>query len=252
MTQDEYIARALEMEEGNVLEHRNYLAIEDEKRKRAKVVRQTVKGPLLRWISRIEDEAVRPVAFEEPNTPTSRNISNALASSSTRRLPDLDISTDQYAGQLGAPVGSSEPLILTSSSPGGHAPAFVLPPSASYPIWPPPVITGSYMSSGAPFDRPAESHVSPEAGHVHTSVASPMQVEALLSGSEVPSMGRVTKNYIIHELGQVEGTRKPRWKDTMRAVFGDHVRWETLKVFTGDSRPVCECIMPYNRVRGVV
>jgi hypothetical protein len=61
----------------------------------------------------------------------------------------------------------------------------------------------------------------------------------------------VTKNYIIHELGQVEGTRKPRWKDTMRAVFGDHVRWETLKVFTGDSRPVGECIMPYNRVRGV-
>lgn len=50
-TQDELIARALDMEEGNIVEHKNYLSVEEEKRKRAHAVRATISGPLLRWIS---------------------------------------------------------------------------------------------------------------------------------------------------------------------------------------------------------
>ena len=50
-TQDELIARALDMEEGNIVEHKNYLFVEEEKRKRAHAVRATISGPLLRWIS---------------------------------------------------------------------------------------------------------------------------------------------------------------------------------------------------------
>jgi hypothetical protein len=42
------------MEEGNIVEHRNYLFVEEEKRKRAHAVRTTISGPLLRWISRRE------------------------------------------------------------------------------------------------------------------------------------------------------------------------------------------------------
>jgi len=53
-TQDELIARALDMEEGNIVEDKNYLSIEEEKRKRAHAVRATISGPLLRWISRHE------------------------------------------------------------------------------------------------------------------------------------------------------------------------------------------------------
>jgi YL1 nuclear protein len=53
-TQDELIARALDMEEGNIVEHKNYLFVEEEKRKRAHAVRATISGPLLRWISRHE------------------------------------------------------------------------------------------------------------------------------------------------------------------------------------------------------
>ena len=53
-TQDELIARALDMEEGNIFEHRNYLFVEEEKRKRALAVRTAISGPLLKWVSRRE------------------------------------------------------------------------------------------------------------------------------------------------------------------------------------------------------
>jgi len=57
-TQDELIARALDMEEGNIFEHRNYLFVEEEKRKRALAVRTAISGPLLRWVSRRETLSV--------------------------------------------------------------------------------------------------------------------------------------------------------------------------------------------------
>jgi hypothetical protein len=58
-TQDELIARALDMEEGNIFEHRNYLFVEEEKRKRALAVRTAISGPLLRWVSRCETRSVQ-------------------------------------------------------------------------------------------------------------------------------------------------------------------------------------------------
>lgn len=66
LTQAELIARALDMEEGNISEHKNYLANEAEKRKRAHVVRTVVKGPLLRWISRREAVTVMEDAAPPP------------------------------------------------------------------------------------------------------------------------------------------------------------------------------------------
>jgi YL1 nuclear protein len=66
LTQDELIARALDMEEGNIVEHRNYLFVEEEKRKRAHAVRTTISGPLLRWVSRRE---TIPVPTEIQSSP---------------------------------------------------------------------------------------------------------------------------------------------------------------------------------------
>ena len=50
----------------------------------------------------------------------------------------------------------------------------------------------------------------------------------------------VTKNYVVHELGQHEGVRKANWTETMKAMFGDHVRWDEVKVYTGKGRPMCK------------
>ena len=55
-TQDELIARALDMEEDNIQEHRNYLSLEEERRRLARVVRTAVQGPLLRWVTKHEHE----------------------------------------------------------------------------------------------------------------------------------------------------------------------------------------------------
>jgi vacuolar protein sorting-associated protein 72 len=49
-TQDELIARALDMEEGNIVEHKIFLSVEEEKKKRAHAVRATISGSLLRCI----------------------------------------------------------------------------------------------------------------------------------------------------------------------------------------------------------
>ncbi|KAI0245680.1 hypothetical protein BJV78DRAFT_264960 [Lactifluus subvellereus] len=53
------------MEEGNIVEHRNYLFDEEEKRKRAHAVRTAISGPLLRWVSRRETISV-PVEAQSP------------------------------------------------------------------------------------------------------------------------------------------------------------------------------------------
>lgn len=68
LTQDELIARALDMEEGNTVEHQNYLFVEEEKRKRAHAVRATISGPLLRWVSRREVVSVPTETQYAPGT----------------------------------------------------------------------------------------------------------------------------------------------------------------------------------------
>lgn len=54
-TQDALIREALELEERNVASLKHFLSREEEKKKQARVVRAKVSPPLLRWISRIED-----------------------------------------------------------------------------------------------------------------------------------------------------------------------------------------------------
>lgn len=48
----------------------------------------------------------------------------------------------------------------------------------------------------------------------------------------------VSKNYVVHELGQYETVPLPPWHDTMEAMFGDHVNWEELRVYVGKGRPL--------------
>ena len=51
---------------------------------------------------------------------------------------------------------------------------------------------------------------------------------------------KVARNYVIHELSQEEKQRPP-WYSTMSAMFGDHVKWEELRVYTSKGRPLCKC-----------
>lgn len=74
------------MEEDNIAEHRNYLSLEEERRRLARVVRMAVQGPLLRWVSKREDvlievppQAQQPVAGHTPLHPYSSTDSTRLS-----------------------------------------------------------------------------------------------------------------------------------------------------------------------------
>ncbi|THV01225.1 hypothetical protein K435DRAFT_409380 [Dendrothele bispora CBS 962.96] len=105
LTQGELIARALDNEEGNIVEHRDYLLLEEEKRKRARVVRQSVTGPLIRWVSRTEETKVEVVPPSQPQTPSRTQAqANPYSIGYASQLASMYHAT-QTQGQAGAGVG---------------------------------------------------------------------------------------------------------------------------------------------------
>ncbi|KAI0089904.1 YL1 nuclear protein-domain-containing protein [Irpex rosettiformis] len=225
LTQDQLIARALDMEDGNIKEHRNYLQMEEEKRKRARVVRTAVEGPLIRWISRAEEITVLvqpppppPVSLPPPPPPPTvtpmpqypYHYASAPASYASSPAPI----TPQYAS-------SHMPSAPAYPSPRTYTPPVYSPhtppqPPAYYPSPQPPASPMTFVN----YSYPSQS----------LSVAPPPP--------PVEKVELVTKNYVIHETSQEEDASKPLWKETMAAMFGDHVRWDTLKVYAGKGRPL--------------
>ena len=181
LTQDELIARALDMEEGNIVEHKNYLFVEEEKRKRAHAVRATISGPLLRWVSRRETVSI-PTEMQCP------------------------------PGMLRLPCPQDFPMLTLEDG-------------------------ESSSSSGA-------------SGNPDTKLATPQPGDSIDAAQPVhpPKLRteEVTKNYVIHETSQDELATRPPWKDTMAAMFGDHVKWEDVKAYVSRGRPLCELYFPYH------
>lgn len=218
-TQDELIARALDTEEGNILEHRNYLQLEEEKRARARVVRQSITGPVLRWISR-KEQTKEAVQLEQPprmyvpyyniTYPTGVAVHSATASGITggpfvsyvppvaEGPPATNESTSNIVG-VPTPNSSSAPQPSVTNATIPRTPT----PSTTFP----PTLPQSSASTAPP---------------------QPLIEERTMD---------VCRNYVIHELTQAQSAKKPLWVDTMSAMFGDHVVWGDLRVYTGKNRP---------------
>lgn len=182
-TQAELMARALAMEEGNIIQHRDYLKLEEEKRRQARVVRPAVKGPLLRWVSRVEEVPVR----EEPITPMPSTSSHD---------PKVNYQYHQWSQVAG----------------------------------PSQFVAGTYTSQDQPqqntdwYDRPLYNSNPPTP--TSTSLQASVRKE------------KVEKNYVVIENQQTEKATRPTWKQTMEGMFGDHVKWDEIRVFSG-KRPLC-------------
>ncbi|KAG2049133.1 hypothetical protein BDR06DRAFT_961850 [Suillus hirtellus] len=200
-TQDELIARALDTEEGNIIEHRDYLKLEEEKRARARVVRTALEGPVLRWISRKEQVKVEitppvPAPYPSPygfvyNPHQGTSFSGPQNHQSPFRAYVPALPSQAPEGSLTASQSLAATSQPQSSTPSVNTPS--QPSYYYYPVQPPP----------------AQERV----------------VD-------------VCKNYIVHELSQDPSVAKPPWKDTMSAMFGDEVKWDEVRVFTGKQRPL--------------
>ncbi|KAL4257906.1 VPS72/YL1 family protein [Pleurotus pulmonarius] len=210
-TQDELIARALDNEEGNIIEHRNYLQLEDEKRKRARVVRTAVSGPLLRWTSRVEEEKV--LVTVQSMTPPSTSKSRVGYSSATNPNPSLT-------------AGEPKPTQTASTFPYGQYPYTTSIPHSQATTQLGQNYTTSFPTTPYPGSTSWYSYQPP-------TLAAPEAPKEIIEKVE-----KVTKCYVVHEVAQGKGAPKPGWTDTMEAMFGDHVRWQDLKVYSGRNRPL--------------
>ncbi|KAJ7052533.1 YL1 nuclear protein-domain-containing protein [Mycena amicta] len=191
VTQAELIARALDAEEGNIVEHRDYLKIEEERRRRARVVRQVVEGPLVRWLSRGEDVQTlvpQPTQYYA-YTPTTK----------------LAYYPPYSASSSSAPAASTSTLPAVASSTSTSTPYYQ---TQYYPYTPPPVQRIEKMARNYVVHEETQTHESP------------------------PPPGRSNAR------NQNTTTQKPSWGSTMTAMFGSHVNWEEVQMFSGKGRPL--------------
>ncbi|KAF8132462.1 YL1 nuclear protein-domain-containing protein [Boletus edulis] len=285
-TQDELIARALDTEEGNITEHRDYLRLEEEKRAKARVVKQAIEGPVLRWVSKKETVQVE-VQLPSPPPPATTTGTGAdlyaakysfvyasgvgggtvgsqpysmpfyaytpfVAQNGTSKPQQAVASTSVTAptssngNSAVATAGTSTSLVAQSTS--------SLPSTSSSNIQGPAILsatpaieTTSVPPTSSLQQQPESQPQPPASAQAQTSTPTQTQTQTppvLFPYSPAPTVPLVAhrtvdvcKNYVIHELSQSIPS-KPPWKDTMSAMFGNHVQWDELKVFTSKGRPL--------------
>lgn len=212
-TQDELLKRARETEERNVIEHRDYLKAEDEKRKRAQLVRPAIEGRLLRWVSKAEEEVI-PITPPESPMP----VASTLHGYATPFRPSTSYATPPYTiGPGQPPYWGTFKASPGPSSPGAYAGA-------------------SSYSQPSTFPYPN----SPSQPHVSSTSSATRPLEPL--PTIVQRKRRIAKNYVVLENAQTEKAPRVTWKQTMEGMFGDHVRWEDVKVYSTKNRPMCELV----------
>ncbi|KAJ6577256.1 YL1 nuclear protein-domain-containing protein [Mycena capillaripes] len=207
ISQAELIARALDAEEGNIVEHRDYLKLEEEKRRRARVVRPTVQGPLLRWLSRVEEVKV----VVPPPPPPAYNYGYAGGSSGGFVFPTY---------QPGSAMGSNSHIPAPYASSSGTIPQTTYAGPSNITYRPNPGVPYiPYTPSMPPTrtEKVARNYV------VHEETQSP----------ETANAGRSASNRSLNTNVPISA-----WGATMAALFGSHVNWEDVKVYTGKGRPM--------------
>ena len=198
-TQEELLKRAQETEEKNVIEHRDYLKDEEEKRERARVVRPVIEGRLIRWVSKVEEEIVH---LTPPASPTP--------------VPTISHTPHRYT------IGPGQP-----------------PHWGPIPTTPGSSFMGSYTGPSS-YPQPATSLYlySPPQPHTPSTSNATRPLEPLPAVFQ--RKRKEAKNYVVLENAQTERAPRVTWKQTMEGMFGDHVRWEDVRVYSTKNRPMCK------------
>ena len=207
-TQEELLKRAQETEERNVIEHRDYLKDEEEKRRRARAVRPVVEGRLIRWISKVEEEIV-PITPPEPVASASHEYASPFWSSTPYMAQPYTIGPGQ------PPSWGPIPMTPGSFSPSPYTGSLSYPrtPTYQYPHSPPQPHTPSTSNATRPLE--------------------PLP-------ATFQRKRKIAKNVVVLENAQTEKAPRVTWKQTMEGMFGDHVQWEHVKVYSVKNRPMCK------------
>ncbi|KAJ4485347.1 YL1 nuclear protein-domain-containing protein [Lentinula aciculospora] len=326
-TQAELLARALDTEEGNIVDHRDYLMLEEEKRRlRNKRDQVTVSGPLLRWVSKVEEVKIEVIEEKKEEHPlnattgymyspylhtvssssayggygytpqstlpaSTTSVANsstliALPDSASRTLPPtaststtpLSTSAPPNWAALTTSNSSSYPYLPVyepswTSTPNSTLPSSgtlnPLPSSRSMPtpaVAATATLTSTFTNPSSPLSIPTTSTSKQNAQYSQGSqflVPLNFQTPSITTTSttiQVPGSSstpldhthpepkkyrteKVLKSYLVHELSQDdEDAPKPTWEETMKAMFGDHVKWGELKVYMAKNRPMARYI----------
>ncbi|KAL1682324.1 YL1 nuclear protein-domain-containing protein [Schizophyllum commune] len=237
-TQAELIRRALDNEEGNVTEHRDYLKREEEKRRKARVAKQKLTGPLVRWVSRAEEVVTRLPDPDAPPPP--------LPAPPQTHQPLEDPHVYENYPSTSAPPSSALDVSLAELSTSSLYPfaGYYPTPEARQPITSPSPYYKPHVYAQDSNTAGSSSHLLSPSRTTSSIPAYPLSSNATPSQAprppEVPTIEKrekVAKSYLVHELGQSKDAPKPRWSETMSAVFGDHVEWTSVKAYTSTRRP---------------
>ena len=240
-------------------------------------MRTTIEGPKLRWISRKEEVKVEIPPPPPPSFPVTPSLPLAPATAAYRSVygpPGTLFTPTTYSYTSGAvtktTVASSSSILAQAQSPiaipsttqsttPSAAPSqltfsqYTPYQPAVFPAWPPQAQQSSYYPS-------TTSATSVQSPTFIMQTPNGQQAEAVPSTQPVPTQQlvplgvaptpvppepeyrteTVTKNYVIHELAQERGAPKPSWTENMQAMFGDHVKWDEVKVLVGKGRPLCK------------
>ena len=290
------IQRALDNEEGNIKEHKNYLKAEEEKRKKARTIKtQNVTGPVLRWISKTEDEKSKVQVEVTPPQPQptaipaygqytaaqmnsyytqlyqylashSRTLTTQLGSDPTP-VSTEQTSTSRLLTVSGTPFFISTPSVEATSSESKIETKAAM---SSVGLACPPAIVSTAPSSSATAAAPSTTAYSSQFRNTipYSSTSYNTLTPTTAASTPVPSVfqptfftpsdttvpvqssqkqyveeeriEKVAKNYVIVETDQQDGIAKPSWKDLMTSMFGDHIKWDEVKVLAGKGRPLGE------------
>ena len=258
------------------------------------MVKKSIEGPVLRWISKKETIQVE-VQLPSPPPPTvvatganlyagkysfvyTSGIGAGTVGSQAYSMPFYTYTPLAAQSAVSKPQEAATSTNLPSSHPNGNLPVSSATtsttptssiPHSTTPLLPPAsssnaegtvptaVAVSSAPSTSSWQQQPRTlSQPQPSASTQAQSSTRSQPPPILFPYPSIPTAPLIAhraedvcKNYVIHELSQSIPS-KPPWKDTMSAMFGDHVRWDEVKVFTGKGRPLGTCFsrLPFSRL----